>query len=76
VNAGDLVQAIGRLYGQSDAYGQESSAVFFLDPARMPDLSSSRIIDLLRATGNALQQLGAQVDAGAGVAAADQVLGR
>jgi 3-dehydro-L-gulonate-6-phosphate decarboxylase len=76
VNAGDLVQAIGRFYGQGDAYGRESSDVFFLDPARIPNLSGSRVIDLLRATGNALQQLGAQVDVNAGVAAADQVLGR
>jgi len=76
INAGDLVQAIGRFYGQSDAFGRESSGVFFLDPARIPNLSSSRIIDLLRATGNALQQLGAQVDVNAGVAVADQVLGR
>jgi 3-dehydro-L-gulonate-6-phosphate decarboxylase len=76
VNAGDLVQAIGRFYGQGDAFGRESSEVFFLDPARIPNLSGSRVIDLLRATGNALQQLGAQVDVSAGVAAADQVLGR
>lgn len=76
INAGDLVQAIGRFYGQSDAFGRESSGVFFLDPARITNLSSSRAIDLLRATGNALQQLGAQVDVNAGLAVADQVLGR
>jgi len=70
------VQAIGRFYGQSDAYGRESSDVFFLDPSRIPNLSGSRVIDLLRATGSALQQLGTQVDVNAGVAAADQVLGR
>jgi 3-dehydro-L-gulonate-6-phosphate decarboxylase len=76
VNAGDLVHAIGRFYGQSEAFGRESSDVFFLDPAQILNLSGSRVIDLLRATGNALQQLGAQVDVNAGVAVADQVLGR
>lgn len=76
VNAGDLVQAIGRIFGRSDAFGRESSEVFFLDPARIRDLSGSRVIELLRATGNALQQLGAQVDVNAGVAVADRVLGR
>ncbi|MFN2183290.1 MAG: hypothetical protein ACK2UU_04835, partial [Anaerolineae bacterium] len=76
VHANDLVQAIGRSYGLSNAFGRESSTVFFLDPARIPNLSGSRVIDLLRATGNALRQLGAQVDVNAGVAAADQVLGR
>ena len=76
VHAGDLVQAIGRLYGQSDAFGLESSSVFFLDPARIPNLSGSRVIDLLRATGNALQQLGAQVDVNAGVVEAARVLAR
>ena len=76
VNAGDLVQAIGRIFGQSDAFGRESSDVFYLDPARLPDLSGSRVIDLLRATGNALQQLGVPIDINAGVTVADQVLGR
>jgi hypothetical protein len=76
VSAADVVQAIARLFGPGEAFGRESSSVFFLDPARLPDLSASRVIDLLRATGNALRQLGATVDVGAGVAAADQVLGR
>ena len=76
VSAGDLVQAIGRFYGHSDAFGRESSDVFFLDPARLLDPSGSRVIDLLRATGHALQQLGVRVDVNAGVASADRVLGR
>jgi hypothetical protein len=76
VNAADVVQGISRVFGPSDAFGRESSGVFFLDPARLPDPSASRVIDLLRATGNALRQLGAAVDVSAGVAAADLVLGR
>jgi 3-dehydro-L-gulonate-6-phosphate decarboxylase len=76
VNAGDLIDSIGRIFGQSSAFGRESAGVFFLDPAQLPDLSASRVIDLLRATGNALRQLGAAVDVSAGIAAADQVLGR
>jgi 3-hexulose-6-phosphate synthase len=76
IHAADIVQGIGRFMGRSDAFGQESSSVFYLDPAQLPDLSASRVIDLLRSTGNALQQLGAQVDVVAGLAAADQILGR
>ena len=75
VNATDVVQGVGRLFGQSDAFGIESSAAFFLDPALLSNPSASRVIDLLRATGNTLQQLGCSVDLNAGIAAANQAFG-
>lgn len=74
VGANDLVQRIGRLFGPSGACGLESSDLFYLDPALIPDLSAGRVLELLRATGEALRQLGSPVDVYAGLAAANQVL--
>jgi len=75
VKAADVVQGIGRLFGQSNAFGTESAQVFFLDPALLSNPSASRVIDLLRATGNALQELGCSADLKAGIAAANQAFG-
>jgi len=76
IHAADVVEEIGHLVspGLRRAFGQESPSVFFLDPDRLPDLSAGRIVELLRATGNALRHLGFQADMVAGLAAAEQVL--
>jgi 3-dehydro-L-gulonate-6-phosphate decarboxylase len=75
VKATDVVRGIEGLFGQSDAVGIESSGVFFLDPALLARASAGRVIELLRATGKALQQLGWSADLNAGLAAANQVFG-
>jgi hypothetical protein len=75
VSAADVVQGIRRLLGSGEGFGPVASNVFYLDPARMPDLSAKRVIDLLVATGNALRQLGCQVDVNAGVGVANVILG-
>jgi hypothetical protein len=69
------VQGIGRHFGQSNGFGVESSDVFFLDPALLSNPSASRVIELLRATGNALQTLGCSVDLNAGITTANQAFG-
>ena len=75
VKAGDVVQGIGKLFGESDAVGIESSAAFYLDPGLLSNASAHQVIALLRATGTALEQLGFSVDASAGIAAANRCLG-
>jgi len=75
ISAADVVAGIARIFGQSGAYGRVAPRVFFLDPARVPDLSPGRVIDLLTATGNALRQLGAQVDVNAGIGVANLIVG-
>jgi hypothetical protein len=75
VNARDVVQGIERFFGRSNGFGAESSDVFFLDPALLSNLSASRVIDLLRATGKALQELGWSADLNAGIAIANRVFG-
>jgi len=75
VSAADVVQSTRRLLGSDEGFGLVTSNVFFLDPARMPGLSAKRVTDLLLATGNALRQLGCQVDVNAGVGVANVILG-
>jgi 3-dehydro-L-gulonate-6-phosphate decarboxylase len=75
VNASDVVQGMERLFGQSNAFGVESSDAFFLDPALLAKPSASRVLELLRATGNALQELGCTIDLSAGLATANQAFG-
>lgn len=74
VSAGDLVHEITHILGPTQAVGQLSNDVFYLDPAQLDQLSASRVIDLLIATGNALRQMGHAVDVSAGVAAANRIL--
>jgi 3-dehydro-L-gulonate-6-phosphate decarboxylase len=75
IRAGDLVQSIAHIFGQSRAYGRASDNAFFLDPAQLEDLSPGRIVDLLIATGNALRQLGYSANVNAGVGVANRILG-
>jgi 3-dehydro-L-gulonate-6-phosphate decarboxylase len=75
IRAAEVVQGIGRLFGQGNVAGQESPNAFFLDPAAIPGLSATRLVELLRATGNALRQLGFQADVNAGIAGVNQILG-
>ncbi len=75
IRVDDLVQGIAHIFGQSRAFGRASDDSFFLDPAQLTDLSPSRIVDLLLATGNALRQLGYSVDVNAGVGVANRLLG-
>lgn len=74
VSAETVVQTIGQSFGQSQAVGRVSGDVFFLDPGQLPAPSPHRIIELLTATGHALRQLGCQVDVGAGIAVANQIM--
>jgi len=75
LSAADIVGAIARIFGQSESFGEVTPDVFFLDPARLSDLSSRRVLDLLNATGNSLRQLGCRVDDNAGVEVANRILG-
>lgn len=77
----EVIAHIGREFGRSSAFGRISDTTFFLDPGQLahgtagmtPSLQNG-VIDLLRATGNALRGLGAQVDVNAGLAVADRIL--
>jgi hypothetical protein len=77
----EVIARIGREFGRSNAFGRISDTTFFLDPGQLaqgdtgmtPSLQNG-VIDLLRATGNALRGSGAQVDVNAGLAVADRIL--
>jgi 3-dehydro-L-gulonate-6-phosphate decarboxylase len=81
VRVDDVAARIGQEFGRSTAFGRVSDAALFLDPGQLaggaagmtPSLHNG-VIDLLRATGNALRGLGAQVDVNAGLAVADRIL--
>ncbi len=75
IRVDDLVPAIARLFGPSQAVGRSSNDTFFLDPAQLIDPSPDRITDLLLATGNAVRQLGYPADVNAGVGVANRILG-
>ena len=74
VNAIELTQRLAQAYGRSDAFGRISDTVFFLDPARLGNLTANSVVDLLNATGNALRQMGCQLDVNAGVGVADRIM--
>jgi 3-hexulose-6-phosphate synthase len=81
VGADAVVARIGQEFGRSSAFGRISDTALFLDPAELAEgatgMSSSLqngIIDLLRATGNAVRRQGAQVDVNAGLAMAGRIL--
>jgi len=74
VNAIELTQRMAQAYGRSEAFGRISDTVFFLDPARLGSLTANSVIELLSATGNALRQMGCQLDVNAGVGVADRIL--
>ena len=71
----DVVRALAQISNANGAFGRVDERSFFLDPARLGDLSRNRVIELLNATGMALNQLGCSVDINAGIKAANQVLG-
>jgi len=75
ITADAVVRALSQTLDPSGAFGRVSNDTFFLDPAQLADLSRNRVIDLLNATGNALKQLGCQVDINAGIKSANIVLG-
>lgn len=75
IRADDVVRGLSQSMDPSGAFGRVSDDSFFLDPGQLADLSRNRVIDLLSATGNALKQLGCQVDANAGIKTANLVLG-
>lgn len=74
VNAAQVVQRLAQILGQSAAFGRTSDSVFFLDPAPLAGAGPRGVIDLLAATGQALQQLGCAVDPAAGAGIADRIL--
>ena len=75
INVNDWVQRMTQIIDDSNAFGRASANTFYLDPVQLPDFSPNRVIDLLVATGNALRQLGCQVNVNAGVGTANQILG-
>lgn len=75
IDAASLVQGIERAFGKSGAYGIESPATFFLDPALLANAAANQVIDLLRSTGTALQQLGYRANLDTAIEVTRQVLG-
>jgi hypothetical protein len=75
INVDDLVGAIERILGPSNAFGRVDHAAFYLDPAQLRDFSAAGVVQLLAATGNALTGLGHRVDLNSGIATANRVLG-
>lgn len=74
INVDDLIAAIERIMGPSNAFGKVDHAAFYLDPAQLPGFSPAAVMQLLTATGNALTGLGHRVDLNAGLATANQIL--
>ncbi len=74
VNANEIVQRMTQIVGRSAAFGRVSDGVFFLDAAPLAGAGPSGVVDLLRAAGQALQQLGCQVDVTSGAGVADRIL--
>jgi 3-dehydro-L-gulonate-6-phosphate decarboxylase len=75
LRAEDVVRSMAQIMVSDGAYGLVSENTFFLDPTQLGDLSRSRVIELLNATGNALRNLGFSSDISAGIKAANQILG-
>jgi 3-dehydro-L-gulonate-6-phosphate decarboxylase len=71
----DIVRGLAQIVNANGVCGRINDNAFFLDPSKFSDLSRNRVIDLLNATGTALQNLGCPVDINAGINAAHQVLG-
>jgi 3-dehydro-L-gulonate-6-phosphate decarboxylase len=71
----DIVRVLAQISNANPAFGRVAERTFYLDPARLSDLSRNRVVELLGATGTALHQLGHPVDISAGIKAANQVLG-
>jgi 3-dehydro-L-gulonate-6-phosphate decarboxylase len=74
VNAGDVVARIAAGYGRSPAVARGSENSLVLDPAQLPNTTPNEVLDLLRATGNALRGLGCALDVAAGLAVAESIL--
>lgn len=74
INTDDLIGAIERIFGPSNAFGKVNHEAFYLDPAQIAGYSTARVIQLLTAAGNALTGLGHRMDLNAGIATANQVL--
>jgi 3-dehydro-L-gulonate-6-phosphate decarboxylase len=74
LSAGAVVERLNQLHGRSPAFGRVSEGTFYLDPAQLAGLSTDNVLELLRNTGRALQQLGVQVDLNAGIGIADRIL--
>jgi 3-dehydro-L-gulonate-6-phosphate decarboxylase len=75
LRADDVVQRLSQIIHSSGAFGRLADDTVYLDPAELADLSRSRVIDLLNATGNSFRQLGCLVDVEAGIKAANLALG-
>jgi 3-dehydro-L-gulonate-6-phosphate decarboxylase len=74
VHSAQVVQRLGQTFGRSSAYGQAGEDAFFLDPAQLPQAGPDNVLELLRATGAAIQALGCQVDLNTGVGIAERIL--
>jgi hypothetical protein len=71
----DVVRGLAQVVNANGTFGRITENAFFLDPAKFSDLSRNRVVELLNATGVALQRLGYPVDINAGIKTANQVLG-
>ena len=71
----DVVRGLAQVVNANGTFGRITENAFFLDPAQFSDLSRNRVVELLNATGVALQRLGYPVDINAGIKTANQVLG-
>ncbi|HOG46546.1 MAG TPA: orotidine 5'-phosphate decarboxylase [Anaerolineae bacterium] len=74
VHAGDVVARIAEGYGHTPAVTRGSNHSFVLDPAQLPHCTPNEVLELLRATGQALRALGCTVDIAAGIAVAESIL--
>jgi len=82
VRVEELVARIRQQFGHSAAFGRATDNAFFLDPAEllsnqadgMTPAMQNAVVELVRATGNALHALGARVDLNAGLIVTDRIL--
>jgi hypothetical protein len=74
VNPGDVVAKISQEFGRTPAVTRGSETSFVLDPAQLPNSTPNEVLELLRATGNALRGLGYSVDVSAGTSVAERIL--
>ena len=74
VNALDVVARIAHSFGHTPAATRGSATSLVLDPAQLPTGAPNEVLDLLRAAGNALRELGCTVDIAAGLSIAEKIM--
>jgi len=74
VNSLDVVAGVAQSFGHTPAVACGSEGTLVLDPAQLPNSTPNEVLELLRATGNALRGLGCRVDIAAGLAIAEKIM--